>query len=195
MNRTKIFLIIGTIILLISVPLGILLLKQKTVFKLGAQQPLLAPENVQVTNITAQTATISWTTQKPTQSLISYGISPENLTLIQVENTPAINHYIILKNLLPNTTYFFVVKTGDKIFNNNGQPYQFTTKPQKEETFLSPTPIITPFITSSPTLLPSLDEEEIKKVMGTTSALYDLNKDGIVNALDILLFHQQKSKK
>jgi len=178
MDKRKIFLIIGILILLISVPAAVFVLKQQTIFKLGAQTAN-KPENVQVTNITEQTATIIWTTQKAIQGLVSYGLSPTNLTLIQPETAPAINHQVNLTGLLPGSSYFFVIKIGDKTFDNNGQPYTFATKPREAP----PTP--------SPTPMTSLTEEGLEAAMGTNNPVYDLNKDGIVNTLDLLLFRQQ----
>ncbi len=178
MDKRKIFLIIGILILLISVPAAVFILRQQTIFRLGAQVQN-KPESVNVSNITEQTATITWTTQKAVQSLVSYGLSPTNLTLIQPEAAPAINHQINLTGLLPGSNYFFVIKAGDKTFDNNGQPYTFTTKPKE----VLPTP--------SPTPTASLTEEGLEAAMGTSNPVYDLNKDGIVNTLDLLLFRQQ----
>jgi hypothetical protein len=178
MDKRKIFLIIGVLILFISVVAAVLVLKQQTVFKLGAQTAN-KPENIQVTNITEQGATIVWTTQKAIQSLVSYGVSPNNLTLIQPESAPAINHQVNLSSLLPATNYFFVIKVEDKTFDNNGQPYTFTTKPKE----VTPIP--------SPTQATSLTEEGLEAAMGTSNTIYDLNKDGIVNTIDLLLFRQE----
>jgi len=191
MSKRKIFLVIGILILIISVPVAIFSLKNKTIFKLGAQ-PTNKPENIQIINLTEQSATITWTTQKATQGVINYGLSPTNLTLIQAENTPAINHQLNLTNLLPGNTYFFVIKIADNIFDNNGQPFTFTTKSKE----LKPTPTFTPTPTliPSPTPTTSLTEEGIQSAIGTNNPVYDLNKDGIVNTFDLLLFRQQQNK-
>lgn len=179
MDKRKIFLIVGVLILLIGVPAAILVLKQQTIFKLGAQTQN-KPESVKTSNITEQGATITWTTQKATQGLVNYGISPSNLTLVQMENAPAINHQVNLAGLLPGTNYFFVIKIGNQTFDNNGQPYTFTTKSKE----ILPTP--------SPTPTTSLTEEGLEAAMGTSNPTYDLNKDGVVNTLDLLLFRQQQ---
>lgn len=178
MQKGKIFLIIGIVILALGIPIGIFLLKQKVVFKLGAQNPN-RPENVQVTGITEEQATINWTTKNPIQSLISYGLSPANLSLLQPEAAPAINHQVRLVRLLPGSNYYFVIKAEEKTFDNNGQPYVFTTLSKA-----TPTP--------SPSVSPSvITEEELEKAMGTNNPNYDLNKDGVVSTLDLLLFRQQ----
>lgn len=180
MNRKKIILIIGLVILLISVPLGVVLLKEQTIFHLGAQDPN-QPANVSQTAVSDQSATITWTTKNPVQSLVSYGISPTNLTLIQPETAPAINHQINLTGLLPGSNYFFVIKVEKTTFDNNGQPYTFTTKTKE---------IAAP--TLAPTGIPTLafTEEGFQAAMGTSNSTFDLNKDGVVNTLDLMLFRQ-----
>jgi hypothetical protein len=182
MNKKKIFLIIGVLILIISVPLAVIFLNQKTIFKLGAQSQD-RPENVQILSITEREATIAWNTQKPTQGLINYGSSPSNLTLIQAETSPVINHRVNLLGLLPGTNYFFVIKINDKTFDNNGQPFSFTTKIRE----VSPTPI-------PPKQETPLTEEGFQTMLGTNNPTYDLNKDGIVNTLDLLLFRERQNK-
>lgn len=186
--KKKIIIIGVVLFLLLSVPIGILALKKQVNFRLGAQVAN-KPENVQVINITEQTATITWSTARAAQGLISYGISPTNLTLIRSETTPAINHQVTLNGLLPGTNYFFVIKIDNETFDNNGQPYSFTTKAEK-----TPSPTPTPSPSPTPTPTNKLTEEGLISAMGSTNPTYDLNKDGIVNVLDLQIFRQQSKE-
>jgi len=209
MSKGKIFLIVGILILIAGLPLGIFILSQKTSFSLRAQVEN-KPENVQVINITEKEATIQWTTKRATQGAISYGLSPTNLTLIQPENAPAINHQVKISNLLPENNYFFVIKIGQETFDNNGQPFTFTTKkntpPPTPTPYPTFTPTPTPFSNNvpTPTFSPNepspttnsstLTEEGFQSALGTNNPLYDLNKDGVVNVQDIFLFRNQQNK-
>jgi len=194
MNKGKIFLIVGILIFAIGIPAAIIVLKQQVIFRLGAQT-VNKPENIQITNITEKSATLTWTTSKATQGLVNYGISPTNLTLVQPENSPAINHQVSLINLLPATTYFFTIKIGNQIFDNNGQPFTFTTKEPLPPPTPSPTPTPKPQLTPTPITSSSpLSEEGFQSAMETNNSTYDLNKDGIVNTADLLLFRQQENK-
>ncbi|MGB9911686.1 MAG: fibronectin type III domain-containing protein [Microgenomates group bacterium] len=193
MNKgKKIFLIIAVIILVIAIPLGVILISRNTKFRLGAQSGK-NPENVQILNLQSNSATIVWRTNVPTQGAVVYGINPSSLSLIQPETALTTDHQVVLNNLLPATTYYFLIKIEDKNYDNNGQPYYFTTKPKE----ITSTPSPTPFV-PSPTLIPTpgekITEEKIKEFLGTNNPLYDLNKDGQVNTLDILLFRQQNNK-
>lgn len=182
LNKGKIFLIIGIVILLLGIPLGIIFLGSRTSFRLGATDPN-KPETVRVAGITESSAIISWTTKNAVQSLVSYGLSANNLTLIQPETSSTTNHQIEVVRLLPQSNYYFVIKVGDKVFDNNGQPFSFITL-TKKETPVSPTPTV-----KTPS---SLNENDLEAAMGTNNPMYDLNKDGIVNSLDLLLFRQRQ---
>jgi len=181
-NKGKIFLIIGLVVLLLGIPLGIIFLGGRTSFRLGATDPN-QPESVKVSAITENSAIVSWTTKSAVQGLISYGLSATNLTLIQPETSPTANHQVELTRLLPQSNYYFVIKVGEKVFDNNGQPFSFITQ-TKKETQASPTPTV-----KTPS---SLNENDLEAAMGTNNPMYDLNKDGIVNTLDLLLFRQRQ---
>ncbi len=188
MLKKRIFLVISLLILLLGIPAGIILLNNRTIFRLKATNNN-QPENVMIYEITDSSATISWTTKTATQGLINYGLSPTNLTLVQPEVAPAINHQVKLTRLLSGSTYYFTIKIGEDYFDNKGQPFTFMTR--TKETTPTPTPIPTiSSPTSSPT--PLLTEEGFQEEMGTNNPTYDLNKDGVVNILDLLLFRQQK---
>lgn len=185
MQNKKIFLIIGIIILIIAIPVGIILLERKTSFKLGAQNPI-NPENVAVYEITSNSAVISWITKKEVQAAINYGINPNSLSLIKTETSPSTQHQITLTNLLPGTTYYFTIKIGENIYDNNGTPFSFTTNSQEEK----PTPTLTPPNIPSP----AITEEKIEEAIKNNDTSYDLNKDGAVNSLDLLYFRQNINK-
>jgi len=63
-------------------------------------------------------ATIAWTTNTGGSSVIRYGTDHRNLTQVAEapyadnDRTSAQNHRVQLKNLQPNTTYYFVVDSG-----------------------------------------------------------------------------------
>ena len=59
-------------------------------------------------------ATIAWSTNRRGSSRVTYGTDPNNLT--QLGEAPwgqgGLTHRVELKNLQPNTTYYFRVETG-----------------------------------------------------------------------------------
>jgi phosphodiesterase/alkaline phosphatase D-like protein len=113
------------------------------------QRPVLAQADagaaadatVKITNgpvleaVTGNTATVAWSTNRRGSSRVNYGTDPNNLT--QLAEAPwgrgGLTHRVELKNLQPNTTYYFRVETGQaqgtggQVESQNVQ--SFTTKP------------------------------------------------------------------
>src|SRR3989344_3797015 len=114
------------IILLLVVSLGVMLLAGNRILSLLARAGGSPPENVQVSQVSTNTATISFTTADPSSSLIEYGTNPTSLTLF-ANDTDATSHQIILSLLTPNTTYYFHIKIGENVYDNSGVPWSFTT--------------------------------------------------------------------
>lgn len=114
----------------------------------------IAPRDVVVSDITQNSAKITWATGRETQSIIEYGSSPTALNFFAPETQKTTSHSVSLTLLSPNTTYYFQIRTGDKKFDNGGVPWSFTTKgkgataappkPQKSIPTTPPTPTATP---------------------------------------------------
>ena len=85
------------------------------------------PLHIRVTNLSPTEATLSWSTTTPTRGAIIL-VDPTGIE--REEFTPHIrtNHHITVDQLLPNTTYQFVVQSGNTLYyNNKGEHYTFTT--------------------------------------------------------------------
>lgn len=129
MNRSKIPTIIAIFILVIGVAAGVLLLQQQQIFKLGAS-PDITPKNTRVTNITDSSFTVSWTTDKQTVGYLKWGTNDKTQEVAHPEsNLPSSTHYLNLRNLTPNTTYYFIINSDGHNFDNNGLPWQTQTGP------------------------------------------------------------------
>lgn len=188
-NLKSIFIIIG---LLAS--LGVVLLVGNRMFNLLAKASGSPPENVQINNISANSATVTFTTTSEAQALIEYGTNPTNLSLFASDEVSTTSHTIKISLLTPNTTYYFHIKMGDKTYDNAGLPWTFTTVSVGNS---GPSPTRIPL---SPVLSPSQQStsssgavkcSEIPSHMGATrgspnyDAKYDINNDGIINSLDL----------
>lgn len=171
LGNKRLLLIIGVVILLLGIPVAIYLVSRPAGFRLGAQTPNI-PAGIAVSGVTTSGATITWTTPVAGQGGVSYGLSASSLIFFKPDAGQTTNHVINLEGLVGGSPYFFVIKVGENSYDNGGKPYTFETKP-----------------TPSPT--PALTEEGLLKVMGGASATYDLNKDGIVNLLDLELLRKQ----
>ena len=96
------------------------------------------------------TATITWTTDKNSNSRVDYGISPTALTLNASDPALITSHSLSLTGLATATTYYFRVTSVDSSANSatspatSGSPASFTT--------IDPTPPVISAVTATPGL-------------------------------------------
>lgn len=116
LNRFKIPTLLGLGIILTGIAGGVLLVLSQQGFTLQAA-PTATAENIILTNVTADSAAVSWQTDKRVPSFLTYGQNDvsEN-TVLDDRDTKIpqmrLNHYVTLKNLLPQTVYQFKIFTG-----------------------------------------------------------------------------------
>lgn len=115
-----------------------------------------------------KSATVTWTTDKSVQAIVEYGTTPASLLLRSLETDATMSHRVVLTPLKSGVNYYFRIKVGEEIFDNNGIPYSFKTgEPMVAE--------VTPTIV-----------EPTKAIAGAPacSQTVDYNGDGVVNSLD-----------
>ena len=95
---------------------------------------------------------------------------------VQTESRSTI-HSTTLSHLSPGKTYYYKIGVGEKIYDNEGIPYSFTTPKGESQKEAS---------TSE-----ADSEEALKKAIGTDNPEYDLNGDGIVNAIDLMILRKK----
>lgn len=168
---------------------------------LGARASDAKPQNLSITDITQSSAVVKWTTDQENQVVVEYGTSPTSLTFFAPEATKTKDHRVELNLLTPETTYYFQVKAGDKIYDNGGVPWTFTTISESQVTpspaDVSPTAIeesnaiSTPSATVAPTENPEsvtkdtdCDLNDYKTRFYTEAPEYDQDNNGVVNLRD-----------
>jgi hypothetical protein len=82
--------------------------------------------NVQVGEVTQSSAVVTWETDEPADSFVSYGESGEELQTVGDASQVAA-HSLNLVSLTPETDYQFSVASGTAIDDNDGQFYTFST--------------------------------------------------------------------
>ena len=130
--------IIGILLLVVGVGAGIFLVQSDTGF-IPRATPEFAPQSLVVTNISENSFSISWVTDQKAGGFLKYGVVVNKLNTVENDdrdqltgNTGSYNtHHITIKNLEPETTYYFKIASGGKnqFYNDNGQPYQVITAP------------------------------------------------------------------
>jgi len=168
------------------------------------------PQNLAISAITQNSAKVVWTTDQENQVVIEYGTSPTSLTFFAPEAIKTKTHSIELNLLTKETTYYFQIKAGDRIYDNGGVPWTFTTLAESEQTAQTEEPAeaepsLPPEMEATPTLgedsqepspSPTLtdaetsakdtdcDLNEYKSRFYTEAAEYDQDDNGVVNLRD-----------
>jgi carbonic anhydrase len=88
--------------------------------------------DVRVEAITDDSATITWTTDEPANSVVRYGGNISALDSTETDASLVIDHSVQLSGINPETTYFFEIESTDGSANtatddNGGLFYSFTT--------------------------------------------------------------------
>lgn len=111
------------------------LVKNGQTFQINAG-PGQEPKNVEVSNVSDTSFTITYTTDDSVIGSLNTGESSENLTTKHLDerdkNSQSVNkyqtHILTANNLKPDTTYFYTITSGDKTFSNK-ESYEIKTGP------------------------------------------------------------------
>ena len=92
------------------------------------------PKNIQVSNLSDTSFSVSYTTDTSVVGTISYGIDPATPGIALDDRDEQTGHsiehqvhFITIKNLKPTTRYYYVIDSGSQKAENNGSPYEITT--------------------------------------------------------------------
>jgi len=95
-------------------------------FQLGMNQPPQV-SGVAATNITDNSAVITWQTNVPATSRVEYGTTPAYGTSSLLYTTPRTSHSVTLTGLLPNTQYYYRVISTNEFGQGVSGPHTFTS--------------------------------------------------------------------
>ncbi len=92
-------------------------------------------KRVEITNILSNQAAVVWQTDKKEQGWLIFGEDLNNLSSLILdvrdssdEKKMFLNHYVILKNLKDDTTYYFKIASNDGLASSQGnEPFSFKT--------------------------------------------------------------------
>lgn len=120
----------GLIAIVAGIAITSFLTKQGTLLT-GNASPSDAPQNVQISNVSDTSFTVAYTTSDSVIGSLNYGeTSSMGTTAIDDRDktpTPHKSHYITVKNLKPQTQYYFSIISGTNTYLNNGTFYSIKT--------------------------------------------------------------------
>jgi hypothetical protein len=138
--------VIGILIFIIIIFIGFRILSSRAADVL--------PSGVTISEVTANSAKITWTTDQPSIGAIKYGTAEGALNFYATETAkdPATSHSADLTLLSPNSTYYFQIQIGDKMYDNGGVSWTFSTKANGEVSSEQPsaTPRVLPTVAATP---------------------------------------------
>lgn len=123
----------GIIVLLLVLGLTVMLSRNTAQFATRATVGSV-PKNIQVSNITPTSFTVSYTTDELALGTLAYGQQPTLGTVaidtrdMQVgEPSEHRVHYFTVQNLQPGTRYYFSITSGAQVVTDNDSPFEVTT--------------------------------------------------------------------
>lgn len=141
------------------------------------------PKNVVGTpSADGKSATVSWSSDKASMGVVEYGTTPASLLLRAVETEAVVDHKVTLTPLKSGVSYYFRIRVGEDVFDNNGIPFSFKTASDGSATSVGVTqPLVTaPSSNGGPqvvdTTLPAVG----------CNRTTDYNKDGVINSIDMI---------
>lgn len=101
------------------------------IFRIGAS-PQTQPKDVRISDISDNSATVSWTTDGQTTDFLVWGTTQNSISNVVNDdstNQKYYTHLITISGLTANTTYYFKINSEGNTYDNNGLPWQFSTGP------------------------------------------------------------------
>ena len=145
----------------------------------GSSSPMNA---VTASNITSNSAVITWTTPQPSASQVEYGTTPAYGLLSVFNAAPVTSHSITLTALNPGTTYnYAALSTAANGDVSTSSPYTFTTPNANSKGGAAPVPAGAPSVspptvtgvtTNSATIVWATDQPSSSQVEYGTSPTY-----------------------
>jgi hypothetical protein len=183
-NKFSIKTVIIIVILLLVGVLGVLGINTAKTYLSGASSDTVAKNVLAKPGDDGKSAVITWTSDKVSMGVVEYGTTPASLLLRAPESEQTINHSLTLSPLKSGTNYYFRIKVGEDVYDNNGIPFSFKTKAGAAVT---PTIAITPTVALVPTAAGASSSS------GTCDRNTDYNTDGVINSLDYMTCLKGKS--
>ena len=125
--------VLGLVVLLLLVLGGVIVLGKGASSYLAKASSCQA-QKVSATNVSENSAVITWQSEDISQGRVEYGTNAANLTFSAPEATSGKDHNVRLTLLTPNTVYYYLVTIGTNKCDSSGQvcttscvPWSFTT--------------------------------------------------------------------
>ncbi len=139
---------IGLLIIIVGTLVTTLLVRGNTIFQIRAG-PGEDPKNIKITNVSDSAFTITYQTDDKVIGTVNYGIESNNLDGISLDDRDQLSqqinkynyHSITIRNLDPNTKYYYSITSGSKKYEDINFRFEVLTREEISDTPLSQIPI------------------------------------------------------
>lgn len=127
-SKAKLPTLLGIFVLVSGLIAGIFLINSRQVFKLGAQVDS-SPKEVRITNITNNSATVTWTTEIEAKGFVKWNKTKTNLNKVALEDGPQQSniHSVNIIGIEPNSDFYFDINSNGKDYKNGDLSWQSKT--------------------------------------------------------------------
>jgi len=90
--------------------------------------PACQPYNVEVMELSKNSATIIWKTKAECSGRIKYGETSDDMEYVALqEENKSKDHIVVVSGLFPNTQYSYIILSESELYANQGLPLEFET--------------------------------------------------------------------
>ncbi len=129
MTRKNI-LIIGFLFLAAVIPISAYLIRSGTTLTETQAEVQTTPKNLRISALSRDSFTVEWETNAEFAGYIFYGLNPNEVNFLGQDikgSSRFKNHTIVVSNLTPNATYYYIVVSEEDEYQSEGVPFQVTT--------------------------------------------------------------------
>jgi hypothetical protein len=133
-RRSPLTAVIGVIVVVAFVGFGAFMFTYQPTQTRASKKSIVQQE---IVNLSYNQAGIYWQSEEKQTGWVVYGESADKLRYTasderDSENEKALRqlHFIMLKGLKPDTTYYYQIVNGNEVIDNNGKPFEFKTVKQ-----------------------------------------------------------------
>ena len=138
-SRSQLLTVAALVLSLIGIAVGVYFVKFSRYSPLEADTQK-QPQQIKLTNITSNSVTVVWLTEKPSTGLVVYGTSLDQVDNIARDQRDIFNeqqgryqtHLVKINGLQPNRQYYFYIDSGGYKDDNQGSLYRARTASEIE---------------------------------------------------------------
>ncbi len=129
MSKVTIPTLLGVVFLVLGIAAGVFVVQSRQIFRSRASDPP-KPRNVTITNVSDSSFTVSWITDEESTGFVAWGESEREFNSKTETSLASLVQSVDIRDLNPQSTYYFQVFVNDKPYLNDSVPWKVNTLTQ-----------------------------------------------------------------